>query len=230
MVCLEVGCGGGDLAFDIARMVGPSGRVVGTDIDEKKLELASEEARAQQLNNLEFRISDITASEPESGFDLVHARFLLTHLSNPAQALRRMHGALRSGGVLVLEDIDFRGYFCHPESASFSRYVALYTETVRQTGGDANIGPRLPGLLVESGFEDVHLNIVQPAGTDGDVKLMAPLTMENIADAVVAKGLASRAEVDQLVAELYEFAHTPGTVSSMPRIVEVWGYRSRIKN
>jgi ubiquinone/menaquinone biosynthesis C-methylase UbiE len=230
MACLEVGCGGGDLAFDIARLVGPSGRVVGTDIDEKKLELAAQEAQTQQLNNVEFRLSDITATEPERGFDLVHARFVLTHLPNPAQALGRMRGALRSGGVLVLEDIDFRGYFCHPENAAFSRYVALYTETVRRRGGDANIGPRLPGLLVESGLEDVHLNVVQLAGTAGDVKLITPLTMENIADAVRAEGLASRAEVDQLVAELYELAQTPGTVSSSPRIVEAWGYLSRVKD
>ncbi len=28
MACLEIGCGGGDLAFDMARMTGPSGTVV----------------------------------------------------------------------------------------------------------------------------------------------------------------------------------------------------------
>jgi ubiquinone/menaquinone biosynthesis C-methylase UbiE len=32
MHCLEVGCGSGDVAFDLARMVGPDGRVVATDI------------------------------------------------------------------------------------------------------------------------------------------------------------------------------------------------------
>jgi ubiquinone/menaquinone biosynthesis C-methylase UbiE len=74
MACLEVGCGGGDLAFDMARMVGPAGRVVGTDIDRKKLEIASREAEEQQLNNHEFRLADITQSEPEMEFDLVHAR------------------------------------------------------------------------------------------------------------------------------------------------------------
>ena len=222
MACLEIGCGGGDLAFDMARMVGPGGRVVGTDIDLKKLELARQEATEQQLNNAEFRFADITQTEPEKEFDLVHARFVLTHLADPAQALVRMRAALRQGGAVVLQDIDFRGYFCHPESPALWRYVELYTETVRRKGADANIGPRLPALLTETGFQNVQMNVVQPAGIVGEVKLITPLTMENIADAVVAEGLASPVEIEQLVAELYEFANAPGTVGCMPRVVEAW--------
>jgi SAM-dependent methyltransferase len=225
MACLEVGCGGGDLACDMARLLGPAGKVVATDIDEKKLEIASQEAQAQQLNNVEFRLADITERDPGGSFDLVHARFLLTHLTNPAQALARMRQALRPGGVVVIEDIDFRGHFSYPESAALWPYVELYTEVVRRKGADANIGPRLPALLLETGFENVRLNVVQPAGTEGEVKLLNPLTMENIADAALAEGLASAGEVDRLVAELYEFARTPGTVFSMPRVVEAWGCR-----
>jgi ubiquinone/menaquinone biosynthesis C-methylase UbiE len=226
MVCLEIGCGGGDLAFDMARAVGPAGRVVGTDIDQKQLDLARLEAEGLHLNNIEFRFADITETAPRQEFDLVHARFVLTHLADPAQALARMRGALRPGGVVVVEDIDFRGHFCYPESAAFRRYVELYTEIVRRKGADANIGPRLPALLADAGFENVQMNVVQPAGATGEVKLVNPLTMENIAGSVLAGGLASHAEVEQLVAELYEYAQTPGTVASAARVIEAWGYQS----
>ena len=70
MDCLEVGCGSGDLAFDLARIVGAGGRVVATDIDEVKLELARREAEQQQLTNLEFRLADIIDNESEQ-FDLM---------------------------------------------------------------------------------------------------------------------------------------------------------------
>jgi hypothetical protein len=50
--------------------------------------------------------------------------------------------------------------------------------------------------------------------------------MQNIGEAVVAEGLASQTEVDRLVAELYEFTNTPGTVGCMPRVVEAWGWQS----
>ena len=69
------------------------------------------------------------------------------------------------------------------------------------------------------------MNVVQPAGTTGDIKIILPLTMDSIAEAVVAEELASQAEVDRLVAELSDFASTPGGVSSMPRVVEAWGHR-----
>lgn len=223
MTCLEVGCGGGDVAFEMARTVGPSGRVVGTDIDQKVLDLAIAEAAGQELSNIEFRLMDITESAPTAEFDFVHARFLLSHLADPAGVLTRMHGALRPGGVIVLVDIDFRGHFSYPESKAFARYVDLYTETVRRKGADANIGPRLPSLLAGAGFENVQMHVVQPAGITGEVKLLAPLTMENIAGSVVDAGLVSEEEAKQLVAELYQYAETAGTIGSGPRIIEAWG-------
>jgi ubiquinone/menaquinone biosynthesis C-methylase UbiE len=227
MACLDVGCGGGDVSFELAQLVGPSGRVVGIDIDEVKIEIARSEARAQQIANIEFRLTNIAESEPEAEFDFAHARFLLSHLPNPAAALAKIGQAIRPEGILVVADTDFRGFFCDPDSPALWRYVELYTETVKRRGGDANIGPRLPALLAQHGFEKVQMNVVQPAGTEGEVKLLSPLTMENIADAVLAEGLASRAEIDQIVVELYEFARAPGTVGSAARVVEAWGYRAQ---
>ncbi|MBS0470719.1 MAG: methyltransferase domain-containing protein [Proteobacteria bacterium] len=218
MRCLELGCGGGDVARDLARM---TGAVVATDIDEPQLAIAR--AEADGLTNLTFLRSDITLDIPEGPFDFIHARFLLTHLPDPAAALSRARTVLAPGGVIAIEDIDFRGHFAHPACPALDRYVALYTETVRLRGGDANIGPRLPGLLRAAGFADVQLRITHPAGHDGEVKLMSPITMENIAPAVLAAGLATADEIKAIAEELYTFARTPGTVAGMPRIFEVWG-------
>ena len=227
MTCLDVGCGGGDVAFDLARMVGAEGKVVGVDLDETKLAPARDEATAQQLGNVEFRKSEIGASDWRPEFAVVYARFLLTHLPDPLSALKKLRQALTPGGILVVEDIDFRGSFCHPSSPAYWRYVELYTQAVQHGGADPNIGPRLPGLLREVGCEQVQMHVVQPAGLEGEVKLVAPLTLENIADNVVTAGLASCAEVDQVVAELYEFARDPRTVIGLPRVVQAWGYSTR---
>jgi ubiquinone/menaquinone biosynthesis C-methylase UbiE len=225
MTCLDVGCGGGDVAFDLARLVGPSGRVVGADIDGTKLEIARHEAAQQGLTNVEFLFDDIAHDHPRETFDVVHARFVLTHLPDPARALAHMRAALRPGGTIVLEDIDFRGHFSYPESPALWRYVDLYTQLVRQRGGDPNIGPRLPSLLADAGFQDVRVNVVQPAAVDGEAKLITPITMQNIADAALAAGFMTRAEVDELTQELYDFAHTPGTFGTVARIVEAWATR-----
>jgi len=105
------------------------------------------------------------------------------------------------------EDIDFTGSFCHPESDAYRLYVDLYTRTAFSRSGDPNIGPRLPGLLAGAGCEDISFTVAQPAGCkaagyEGDVKLVAPLTPEGIADATVSEGLESRGEIVATVEEL----------------------------
>jgi phage/plasmid primase-like uncharacterized protein len=57
----------------------------------------------------------------------------------------------------------------------------------------------------------------------GEVKLLSPLTLERIADAVVAEGVATADDVAQVVAELYAEAADPTTLRGLPRIVQAWG-------
>jgi SAM-dependent methyltransferase len=224
-ICLDVGCGGGDGTLELARRVAPTGRVVGVDIDETKLQIARAEAAEQGVRNVEFRLADIREGNALGTFDVGYARFLLTHLSDPASVVTAFYRHLRPGGRIGLEDIDFSGYFTYPESKAFRRYHELYCATVARRGGDPNIGPRLPALLKHGGFEDVGVAIAQPVGTEGEVKLLNPLTMENIASAVLADGLASQLEIDDVVRELYEFANDPNTVAGTPRVVQAWGRR-----
>ena len=99
--CLEVGAGGGSVAAWLCEQVGPTGRVVATDVNIQLLERI-------KLSNFEAIKHDITVdSPPENGFDFVHSRWLLHHLPRPDVAIRRMIEALRPGGWLLLEEVDF---------------------------------------------------------------------------------------------------------------------------
>jgi SAM-dependent methyltransferase len=225
MACLDVGCGGGDVTLDLASLVGPEGRVVGWDIDEIKLELARREAEERGFGNVNYRLSDIRESEAASEFDVVYTRLLLTHLSDPAGAVGKLSRAARPGGVVIIEDLDIDGYFCHPFSTSLQRQIEIYSQASRRQGGHPNIGLRLPELLLDAGFERIQTSVAQPAGIDGDVKLIYPISMENIADSVVADGIAGRDEVDRLIADLYELASDKRSFVSHPRVIQAWGYR-----
>ena len=228
LTCLDAGCGGGDVTLELARRVGPRGRAIGVDIDGTTLRLAREEAEEQGIRNVEFRVLDIQAQGAGSGFDVVYARFLLTHLADPAAVVAAFFNHLSPGGLVIVEDIDFSGCFTFPDSSAFRRYHELYCTVVRRRGGDPNIGPRLPSLLLDGDFQNVDLAVVQPTGTQGEVKRLNPITMENIADAALADGLATRQEIDAIVQELYEFADNPRTVVGLPRIVQAWGRRAGV--
>lgn len=223
--CLDAGCGGGDVTLELARRVGPAGSVLGVDIDPTVLRLATREAREKGLDNVAFRVLDVRSQHVGTSFDLVYARFLLSHLAHADAAVSALLGHVRPGGLLVVEDIDFSGSFTWPESDAFHRYAELYGRVVRGRGGDPDLGRRLPLLVADHGLEDVVVHVAQPVGLEGDVKLINPLTLVNIADAVLRDGLASRGEIDALVEELYRFAADPRTLVALPRVVQVRGRR-----
>lgn len=227
MACLDIGCGGGDVTREFARRVGSSGRVVGLDMDAAQLEIVTVEAAAQNIQNIDYRVANITEPPLDLGnFDLVYTRFLLCHLKEPSDALSWMVGRLKPGGVVAVEDCDFSGHFCYPPLPAFDRYVALCGEVMRRRGGDPVIGLKLPQMLVEAGLKIGGVGVAHPSDVDGDVKLLNALTMENIADTVVNDNLATRKEVDQLVAVLNECVRDTGTFASVTRTIQVWGRRS----
>jgi SAM-dependent methyltransferase len=221
--CLDAGCGGGDVSLDLARIAGPDGEVVGIDRDEIKLDVARTEARAAGLDNVSYRVADVTQLDAEREFDVVYSRFLLAHLADPAAAMERLVAAARPGGLVVMEDIDFHGAFCHPENRAYRRFFELFPAAVRAHGGNPTFGPELPGVMARAGVREIDVRVTQASGRDPDVKLMPALTFENAIDAVAAAGLAQREAVEAMVDELYAFAAEPDTVLALPRVVQAWG-------
>jgi SAM-dependent methyltransferase len=223
--CFDAGCGAGPVSFELARRVGPHGRVIGVDLGEEILELARLRAKEQGLDNVEFSSGD--ARSPAGGpYDLIHARFLLSHLDDPAVAVAGLAGTLAPGGVLVVVDTDFAHNACPPVHPALARYVEVYRETLRRRGGDADLGGRLPGLLLDAGLEGVQVDVAQPVLFEGEAKMLYTLTMENMTESIVGEEVASAAEVAELVAELRTIAEDPRQLVALPYCVQAWGYAS----
>ncbi len=223
--CLDLGCGGGDVTFELARMVGPQGRVVGIDLDQTLLEITRRDAQAQNLTNVLFETRDVTTWTPDGLFDVVYARFLLTHLPDPGAMIATVRRFLRPGGVFVVEDIDFRGHFAEPDCQALARSVELYTRVVQNRGADPQIGPRLPALLREAGFQEIRMKLVHHAAMQGGIKLLICVTLEKIADAVLADGITSEQDLRETIEQLYAFARDPNTILGGPRVFQTWGRR-----
>jgi ubiquinone/menaquinone biosynthesis C-methylase UbiE len=91
--CWEVGAGAMTVPMWLAERVGPGGHVLATDIDPAFLP-----GTGGQL--FEVRLHDVVLDPaPAETFDLVHARMLLEHLSDPDVALARMVQTVRPGGL-----------------------------------------------------------------------------------------------------------------------------------
>jgi SAM-dependent methyltransferase len=222
-VLIDAGFGGGDVTFELAARAGSAGRAVGLDADAVKVELARQTAAAKGIDNVEFHRVDLLDPWPIGDAALVYIRFVLIYMPDPQLLLARARQALRPGGVLVIEEIDYAGEFCDPPSRAFERYSDLFVQAVQRRGADPFIGRKLARLLRDADFASVNSALVQPYGCSGDVKQVQFLTFLGIRDALLESGLADAEEIAAIARELQVFAQSPQTTLGWPRIFQVWG-------
>jgi SAM-dependent methyltransferase len=200
--CLEVGAGAGSVVRRLSAQVGVSGQVVATDLD---LRFLSELDRG----NVELRRHDIVKDDLEDGgYDLVHCRALLCHLSQPRAALAHMVAALRPGGWLLIEDADYVSLVAsdptHPGSASFEAVSQRSLEFMRAAGFlDPYFGRRVPGLIAETALVDVgHEAIARiwPGRSAGAEFFQR--SMERFQEQLVAGGATTAEDFDSMLASL----------------------------
>lgn len=98
---LDVGCGFGDTAVQLARRVGNAGTVTGVDCCDVFLEEAQKHATASGARNVDFLRADAEKTLPEGEYDFVFARFGTMFFANPVAGLRNMRKALKPGGRMV---------------------------------------------------------------------------------------------------------------------------------
>jgi hypothetical protein len=161
----------------------------------------------------------------DADLDVVFARMLLSHLRDPAAVVRRMAEAVRSGGMVIVEDVQFAGCFTEPQCAAYDRWVAWFKEAVRLTAVDLDIGPRLPAMLRLAGLSGVGVRVTQAAQLDGPLKQLQQMSMEKVRTAILAAGLAGAEEFDAAHAELKAFTDDPTTIVATPRMIQTWGQR-----
>jgi ubiquinone/menaquinone biosynthesis C-methylase UbiE len=223
--CLDLGCGGGEVTFELAALTGPAGQVVGIDMDGVKLELARDVGRERGLRNVEFRVANVNDWAEPGGYDVVYSRFLLQHLSRPAPLLGRMWQAVRPGGLIAVEDTDFAGLFSEPGNDGLYFHRRMYPRVVARNGGDAHIGRKLYRYFLAAGIPDPRVAVVQRVDAAGEAKTLALLTLQAIAEPIAAAGLASADEVAAAIEDLTAFTADPGTIVSGPRIFQLWARR-----
>jgi ubiquinone/menaquinone biosynthesis C-methylase UbiE len=223
--CLDLGCGGGEVTFEIARRVGPTGSVTGIDMDEVKLDLGRASAADQGLRNVDFQTLNVYDWHAPEAYDLVYCRCLLQHLSRPVDVLRAMWSAVKPGGVIVVEDADFAGAFCYPPNDGFDFHLRTYCQVLERRGGDPAVGRKLYGYALEAGIPEPILNVVQRVDNTGEAKTLTLSTLDATADPVLAEGLATAAELSAALASLSRFTDDPTTIIGLPRHFQLWRRR-----
>ena len=140
-------------------------------------------------------VGDVTAPLP-AGFDLVYARFLLSHPTDIAAIVAGWCRALAPGGLLVLEEPEQIVAF----DPLFARYEALVTGVVAATGADMYAGAQFETMPTPPDCERILDDAVTPRITAGAAAAM--FWRNARAWGAAARTVAALAEIDDVVAAL----------------------------
>jgi SAM-dependent methyltransferase len=171
---LDIGCGALGWLRILSEWVGPSGRVVGTDIDEHLLDAARSFLEAEGISNVDLVVDGLFDSklEPRS-FSLVHARFLIAPLGRGREQVAAHRRLLKPGGWLILEEWDTSSWHFNPPAPASERLIRLMYEIFATLGGEA--GRELPALFREIGIADPGIDAHVIALKPGHPYLRLPL-------------------------------------------------------
>jgi ubiquinone/menaquinone biosynthesis C-methylase UbiE len=99
---VDAGCGFGDTAIELARLVGPTGSVLAVDCCDGFLEYGRRDARAAGLSNVTFLEADVQSYPFEPVHDFCFSRFGTQFFENPVAGLRNMRTSLKPGGIMTM--------------------------------------------------------------------------------------------------------------------------------
>jgi SAM-dependent methyltransferase len=219
--CLDIGCGPRGITDLLSRRVGPSGRVVGLDMDEQHLA----HARANAPANVEFIRGDAFGADlPADTFDLVHMRFVASTAGNPERLIREAMRLARAGGVVALQEPDGSTLNCDPPHPAWGKLKDALLGAFAGVGADLTLARRLYRLVRNAGLTDVQYRpfLIGVRSIDPMVDYL-PSTVESLRGTIVRLGLMSDAELSTAIADCRAHLSDPGTVFTMYTVAQVWG-------
>jgi len=96
---LDTASGTGLVSFRARQVVGDSGFVLGTDISDKMVEMATAASKEKNLTGIQFVRMDAEELEAaDNNFDVAICALGLMYMPDPLKALKEMHRVLKSGG------------------------------------------------------------------------------------------------------------------------------------
>ncbi|HLB21545.1 MAG TPA: class I SAM-dependent methyltransferase [Solirubrobacteraceae bacterium] len=203
---LDIGCGFGDTAQQLAELVGPDGSVLGVDAAPRFIETAREEAARAGVRNARFEVVDVEAHSFDEQFDLAFSRMGTMFFANPVAALRNVRKALVPGGRLAMavwrskveNDCFYRGQLV---TERFVTKPEQYDEPTCGPGpfsmGNADT---TSGILVSAGFERISL-------LRCDKPILIGVGLDEAVEFVMSIGPAG--EILRLAGEQAEHLHEP---------------------
>ena len=218
---LDVGCGALGWLRILSEWVGPSGQVVGTDIDKGLLDTAGSLLEAEGISNVELVADDLLNSKlKHQSFALVHARYVIAPLGRGREQVASHRRLIMPGGSLVLEEWDLASWHFNPTAPAAEELIRLLSEIFATLGGEAGRG--LPELLREIGIDEPQIDAHVVALKPGHPYLRLPLQFSVALQSRLLETL-SEDELAVLRREAEAELAEPGRWGTTFTLIQSWG-------
>lgn len=230
---LDLGCGPGFAALDLAERVGPRGAVLAIDNAPPYLEHLEQEAHARGLSQLSTQLLDL-GSHHSSGtvataigtgqWDGAWCRWLAMFLPDPDALMGVAAQALRSGGRLVLHEyVQWDTFALYPQGHGLQRFVQRCISHWQANGGDPHVARRLPQLLEARGLRLVSscsLMACEPTG--GPKAQWLQDFLQSYPAQLAAAGVWSASDQQALEADLEHARRHPSLWVTPGLVEQIW--------
>lgn len=208
MRVLEIGSGAGDVALTLAERVGPTGQVIGVDVNATILDTARQRAADAGIRNVEFIAGDARTLEFPDKFDAIVGRFVLMYMADPRTAFAKLMTHVKPGGIAAFQEPEYTLYpaFIHPDTPLINQLIAWILDVFAHSGAHLDMGIGLYRAFVDAGLPPPAMHLESPigaAGTWAGYRYMATI-FQSLLPLLEKYGLATAEQVglDTLAARL----------------------------
>ena len=164
---LDLGSGMGDVAMLVARIVSPSGEVVGVERDGQSIVRAQKRVREAGLHNVSFIQCDASELPRERPFDAVVGRLILQFLSDPVGVLRSVSQLVRPGGAIAFQEPSWKPFLALCSNMPlWSACGSLAVDAFEGAGANEEMGPELQRLFERAGLPSPVMRMEMLLGND----------------------------------------------------------------
>jgi ubiquinone/menaquinone biosynthesis C-methylase UbiE len=229
MRVLDVGSGAGDVAFLLREMVGPEGKIMGTDRAPEAIQRARERAAALGYSNVEFAQGDPVDMAFDQPFDALGGRFVLMYYPNPSGALRQLVRHVRPGGIVAFQESDNTGARTFPPQPLFERLFDLMVKALEFSGAEPRMALKLYPTFIAAGLpapsQQPHVAIL-----GFQDPFVEPLTnflvqgLRSMTPVLVKHGLVTEQELqlDTYAQRMSEGFRAAGGIMMSPPFIGAW--------
>lgn len=225
MRVLDIGCGVGDVSVIAAELVTPDGAVTGVDPSPEALAVARMRLDALDKSWVNLTPGTLEEFEGVSSFDVAIGRFILVHLADPEEALRRLRARLRPGAVVCFIEFDLSTAASYPPLPLLQQCVGWVGEVYRRMGRQPDMGAGLFGAFVSAGLrpEMIGLTRITASNEQAGIDFLVE-SVRSLMPAMEKLGIAEPdlVAIDTLRERLVQESVSGDHCVFYPRLVGAW--------